>query len=56
MTIGGMWRRFCSSVPTSSRVGPNIITPMPPIGLRAPIFAISSASTRASARESPPPP
>ena len=29
---------------------------MPPIGLRAPIAVISSASTRALGRDSPPPP
>ena len=33
VTIGGMCSCFCSSVPYSSSVGPNIITPMPPIGL-----------------------
>ena len=31
--IGGMCRCFCASLPYSSSVGPNIITPMPPIGL-----------------------
>ena len=43
-------------MPYSSRVGPNIITPMPPMGLRAPIRFISCCSTRASADVSPPPP
>ena len=43
-----MCRCFCSSVPYSSSVGPNMETPMPPIGLRAPMRFISSASTRAS--------
>jgi len=31
--ISGMCSSFWSSVPYSSRVGPNIMTPMPPIGL-----------------------
>ena len=52
----GMCWRLRASVPYSSRVGPNIITPMPPMGLRAPIFAISSARTRALGRDRPPPP
>ena len=33
-----------------------MMTPMPPIGLTAPMRAISSCSTRASAAVSPPPP
>ncbi len=47
---------FSASEPYSSRVGPKKAMPMPPIGLRAPTLAISSVSTAAWARESPPPP
>src|SRR3569623_1065394 len=51
-----MCSRFCSSEPYSSKVGPNIITPIPPIGFHAPTRAISSLSTRACALLKPPPP
>src|SRR5579872_995840 len=54
--MGGTWRRFCSSLPYSRSVGPNIATPMPPMGLKAPVLFISSCRTRACARVSPPPP
>src|SRR5271156_3761179 len=47
---------FCSSLPYSSRVGPNIIVPMPPTGFQAPRRFISCCSARASAWDRPPPP
>ena len=54
--MGGMCSAFCASLPYSSSVGPNIMTPMPPMGLNAPARAISSSRIRACLRVSPPPP
>src|SRR3569832_724415 len=52
----GTYLAFCSGLPYSSKVGPNIITPMPPIGFQAPMRPISCCSTRACAVERPPAP
>ena len=55
-TMSGMYFCFWASVPYSSRVGPNMLTPMPTMGFTAPIAAISCWRMRTSSRESPPPP
>jgi hypothetical protein len=54
--MAGMWHSFWASLPYSSKVGPNIKMPMPPIGLQAPARAISFDNMAASAFDSPPPP
>src|SRR5207247_391315 len=54
--MGGRCSRRSSSLPSCKRSGPIIERPKPVSGGRSLSFAISSASTLASAFESPPPP
>ncbi len=51
VTIGRRYRRFCSSVPWATIVGPARSTPSPPGGPSAPASAISARTVLASSRD-----